>query len=143
MSEQPAWFEALEKSLGQSLSVSLLHGGEQVVEVSVEQLLAAVRALRASQPMGHLSAITARAVTDGLELLYHFWLDGGVTLRVRCGRATGVPSLTPEVPAASWYEREIHDLFGLRFDGHPNLAPLLLSQDWDGPPPFTVEESAS
>lgn len=38
----------------------------------------------------------------------------------------GFPSLTPEVPAASWYEREIHDLFGLVPVGHPRLDPLVL-----------------
>ena len=36
------------------------------------------------------------------------------------------PSLAPEVPAAAWYEREIHDLFGLVPVGHPRLDPLVL-----------------
>lgn len=37
-----------------------------------------------------------------------------------------IPSMTPQVPAAAWYEREIHDLFGIEAVGHPRLDPLLL-----------------
>ena len=41
-------------------------------------------------------------------------------------QAVSYPALTPRVPAAGWYEREIHDLFGLVPDGHPRLDPLVL-----------------
>lgn len=40
------------------------------------------------------------------------------------------PSVTSEVPAAAWYEREIHDLFGLVPSGHPDLRPLVLHENW-------------
>ncbi len=40
------------------------------------------------------------------------------------------PSVTPEVFSADWYEREIHDMFGLRAEGHPDLRPLVLYDDW-------------
>jgi Ni,Fe-hydrogenase III component G len=40
------------------------------------------------------------------------------------------PSLTPLLPAAAWYEREIHDLFGLVPLGHPDLRPLVLHEHW-------------
>lgn len=40
------------------------------------------------------------------------------------------PSLTPVLPAAAWYEREIHDLFGLVPSGHPDLRPLVLHEPW-------------
>ena len=45
-----------------------------------------------------------------------------------------VPSVTPVWRAADWYEREAHDLYGLRFDGHPDLSPLLLYDGFDGYP---------
>ena len=45
-----------------------------------------------------------------------------------------VPSVTSVWRAADWYEREAHDLFGLSFDGHPDLAPLLLYDEFDGYP---------
>jgi Ni,Fe-hydrogenase III large subunit len=43
------------------------------------------------------------------------------------GRPGSYPSLTPIVPAANWYERALHDLFGVRPVGHPDLTPLLLA----------------
>ena len=45
-----------------------------------------------------------------------------------------VPSVTPVWRAADWYEREAHDLFGVSFDGHPNLSPLLLYEGFEGYP---------
>ena len=45
-----------------------------------------------------------------------------------------VPSVSSVWRAADWYEREAHDLFGVSFDGHPDLSPLLLYDDFDGHP---------
>ena len=40
------------------------------------------------------------------------------------------PTITDIIPGALLYEREIHDLFGVKFEGHPNLEPLILPEDW-------------
>ena len=48
--------------------------------------------------------------------------------------APRLPSLTALWPAADWYEREAHDLFGVEFEGHPNLSPLLLYESFQGYP---------
>ena len=45
-----------------------------------------------------------------------------------------LPSVCAVWPAADWYEREAHDLFGVAFDGHPDLSPLLLYPEFDGYP---------
>ena len=45
-----------------------------------------------------------------------------------------VPSVTSVWRAADWHEREAHDLFGVSFEGHPDLAPLLLYDDFEGYP---------
>ena len=45
-----------------------------------------------------------------------------------------LPSVCAVWPAADWYEREAHDLFGVSFDGHPDLSPLLLYPEFDGYP---------
>jgi NADH-quinone oxidoreductase subunit C len=45
-----------------------------------------------------------------------------------------LPSVTSVWRGADWYEREAHDLFGVTFEGHPNLAPLLLYEGFEGYP---------
>jgi NADH-quinone oxidoreductase subunit C len=56
-----------------------------------------------------------------------------VRLRVKAGLNDGeaVPSLTPIFEAANWFEREAYDMFGIIFEGHPNLRRILLAEDWD------------
>lgn len=69
-----------------------------------------------------------------IELLYHFALDTAdllITVVVTLDReAPAVPSLTPVFAAANFIEREIHELFGVDFPGHPDLRRLLLPEQW-------------
>ena len=57
-----------------------------------------------------------------------------VRLKVRTSDTLGVDSVTSVWPAANWLEREVFDLFGVRFNNHPDLRRLLLPPDWEGHP---------
>ena len=69
-----------------------------------------------------------------VEILYHFTLERFglvISLRVELDRgAPAVDSLACCFPAAEWIEREIHELFGVDFRGHPDLRRLLLPEQW-------------
>ena len=69
-----------------------------------------------------------------VEILYHFSIDEIgliVTLRVILEKSNlDIDSLTPIMKCAEWIEREIHELLGVNFKGHPNLKHLLLDDGW-------------
>jgi NADH:ubiquinone oxidoreductase subunit C len=57
-----------------------------------------------------------------------------VRLKANVSEAEGVESVTSVWPAANWMEREVYDLYGVRFNNHPDLRRLLLPPDWEGHP---------
>lgn len=83
---------------------------------------------------GRLSTITAMDCKDHFEVLYHFsFSELGLVLTIRCK----VPRHKPEIDSiadliygANFIEREIHELMGIKFMGHPSLKRLLLPDDW-------------
>lgn len=104
--------------------------------LSPDQLLAAVAILFESGFF--LESITGVdwIKDDQLEAVYDFSRYDfdlcRVVLRVRTSRSTPIlPTITGIYSGASWHERETHDFFGIVFDGHPHLIPLLLPEDAD------------
>ncbi len=79
-----------------------------------------------------------RQVYPDFTLVYHLLsFDGPARLRLKVGLTGEDPvadSITDIWPSANWYEREVFDLFGIRFEGHPNLRRLIMPHDWDGHP---------
>ena len=72
---------------------------------------------------------------DGIEILYHFALDKeGIVISVRAllrdKNDPHIDTITSVTKSAWWIEREIHELFGVEFDGNSDLRPLLLPDDW-------------
>lgn len=101
--------------------------------------------LRDKLGYAYLSNMTAVDYPEAIEtfpphidVVYHLYsIKGGscVTLHVHTQRDGSVlPSITTEFPAANFQEREIWDMFGVRFEGHPDLRRLLMWEGFDGFP---------
>jgi len=72
------------------------------------------------------------------EVIYHLFsipTKERVRLKTRLeGSSSVVESVTSVWPSANFYEREVFDLFGVRFTGHPNLKRIMMPDDWEGHP---------
>jgi NADH-quinone oxidoreductase subunit C len=90
--------------------------------------------------------VSGLEAAEGFLVTYHFdsvTEPGRLALRVLAPRdRPRVPSLWPVFQGAEWHERETADFFGLAFLGNPNPVPLLLPDDFDGPPPLRKDPAA-
>ena len=105
---------------------------------SAGELPAALTALKALA-LDVCEDYTALDTGETFTLVLH--LVSSADVRVRATLKAPVPKKTPEAPSlvaqfgiADWYEREIFDMFGIRFAGHPDLRRILLPEDWVGYP---------
>jgi NADH-quinone oxidoreductase subunit C len=116
---------------------------EMTIVVGRENIREAAALLRdhADYPFNYLSDITCvdwYPAEPRFEVIYHLLSiskKDRVRLKVRLGSASpAVESLTSVWPGANYFEREVFDLFGIRFTGHPYLVRLLMPEDWEGHP---------
>ena len=109
---------------------------KEFVDVKREELLAKVGELVKSPH--RLCVISGSDKGETVEVLYHFDLgEKLLTLRVALPKADRrVPSITALVPAATLYEREFSEMFGIALEGHPNPKKLFLAEDYAGEPPL-------
>ena len=102
------------------------------VNVPSPQVKELVKYLKQNFDLTHITTISATDVGDDIELLYHFFCQG-VTLSLRAFVPKENPvidTITPIIPGAILYEREIQDLLGLKVKGHPDPRRLVLPEDW-------------
>jgi NADH-quinone oxidoreductase subunit C len=118
-------------------SVLAVERGQLVMRIPPEELLGRAATLL-DLGFDYLEMITAIDRGDQLELLYVFESRRrSASLVVRAnvsGPDPSIASLTGLWTAADWQEREVFDLFGVEFDGHPHLSRILLPEDWVGHP---------
>ncbi len=88
--------------------------------------------------LSDLTGVDRFPIEPRFELNYHLLsLSRRERLRLKVRVAGGDPvveSVTPVWPTADWHEREVFDLFGVRFEGHPDLRRILMPEDWEGHP---------
>jgi NADH-quinone oxidoreductase subunit C len=113
---------------------------EVVVTVQTGRLLAACQTLRQDPSLGfdYLRCLSVVDYEESLQVVYHLWSREHrhkLTLKTDVPNDAPVaPTVTAVWPGADWFEREAHDLFGVEFEGHPDLKPLLLWEGFEGYP---------
>ena len=113
---------------------------ETVLAVPADCLPEAVAILTDRFDVHHLSTITGQETESGIELLYHFWPGHGLTFRVLLSdKDPVIASVTGRIPGAGFYEREVAEMLGVTFEGHPDPRPLFLPEDWEAGPPLRKE----
>jgi NADH-quinone oxidoreductase subunit C len=136
----------LDKLLGDIESVQYQRKSSRRVRVDVapEALPALLELLQGHASYVHLSAISCVdwIKDEQFELVYHVWsYEAGslVSVHTRIPRDPGVYlSIYDLYKPAAFFERDIHEMFGLYFEGSPDMEKFILTE-WDGPPPMRKE----
>jgi len=115
--------------------------GEVTLEVAPERIVEVCRFLKSERQFVRLSDVTAvdwYPQEPRFEVVYHLHsLERNERLRLKCrlpGQDPELDSVTAVWRSANWYEREVYDLFGIRFRNHPDLRRILMPEDWEGHP---------
>jgi NADH-quinone oxidoreductase subunit C len=122
-----------EKAMGNDfISSEFLREHSIYMTVKAEAVRKAVEWMKTEWGLTHLSTITGTDLRGELAVIYHFEVKAvSVSLHIQVPTShPEVDSITPLIPGAVLYEREVHDLLGVKFKGHPNLARLILPEDW-------------
>jgi NADH-quinone oxidoreductase subunit C len=104
--------------------------------VSVAKLLRDDKALDYKM-LADLTCVDRPEQERRLNVIYNFYSvsrNRRLFLRVFVADGEPVPTLSALYPAANWAEREVYDLFGVVFEGHPGLTRIMMPDDWDGYP---------
>jgi NADH-quinone oxidoreductase subunit C len=127
----------------QTVSEVIEFRGETTIVVPASQLLRTCEFL-ASDPslrftfLEDLTAVDRFPLEPRFELNYQLLsIEKALKLRLRVklpGADPVVATVVPVWPAANWLEREVFDLFGVRFQGHPDLRRILMPDEWEGYP---------
>lgn len=116
--------------------------GQTTLELRKESLIEVLRFLKESPSAGY----TVLMDLTGVDYLHPvmrtkvlYWLHNPSNLeRIRvmvyAERGESLPSVVGIWAGANWYERELFDMFGIKFEGHPDLKRILMPDDWKGHP---------
>jgi NADH-quinone oxidoreductase subunit C len=132
---------ALEAWDPQAIVDGSLELGETLLWVAPEKIVAVCQELRDNLGFERICGVTAidrYPMEPRFEVVYFVHsISRNIRLKLKValpGADPAVSSVTPVWAGANWYEREAFDLFGIRFEGHPNLKRIMMPEGWEGHP---------
>jgi NADH-quinone oxidoreductase subunit C len=138
----PPFISTLQHTVPDAVSQVSYWVGDWSIIVPASRLLDVLRHLR-DAPDARFDFCSDLTATDWppraerfdvIYCLYSIPLRQRVRVKVRLAEGSVVASVTGLWPAANWFEREAFDLFGITFEGHPDLRRILMPDDWQGYP---------
>jgi len=134
--------EELQKRFPGAISSPLIFRNQPFITVDKTSLVAVCEFLKSDEG-GAYTFLTDETAVDYpkrekrfeiIYQLYSFKLNHRLRLKVVAGASEKVPSVVGLWATANWLEREVYDMFGIEYEGHPDLKRILLPDGWVGHP---------
>jgi NADH-quinone oxidoreductase subunit C len=131
----------LKKVYGSGIKEASTYLGQNYIVVDRDIVFEILQLMRDDEGFDYCVDITAvhypkreKAEFDIVYVLYSFAKNTRVRVKTQIADGESVSSSVPIWPTANWLEREVFDMFGIRFEGHPDLKRILLPDGWKGHP---------
>lgn len=137
---------SIAQRIAKSLQADLLSAdiaiGELTIHVPGHAIIEIMSFLRDAEDLQFRCLIDITAVdypdrTPRFEVVYHLLslkFNARIRVKITVAEDTAIPSIIPVFNAANWAEREVWDMYGIRFTGHPDLRRLLSDYEFEGHP---------
>ena len=132
----------VQLKLPQAVLATQIAFGELTVEVQPAQIVAVIDLLRSDAACKFSTLVDITAVdlperAERFDVVYHLlsmYTNQRIRLKIAVREDEMVPSITSVHPSANWFEREVFDMFGILFSGHPDLRRILTDYGFRGYP---------
>jgi len=131
---------SLKRTYGSGIREASTYLGQNYLVVDSAAVMDVLNILRQEQEFDYCVDITAAHYPqrekqfDLIWILYSFSKNERVRVKTQLGDGESLPTSTSIWPTANWLEREVFDMFGITFEGHPDLKRILLPDGWKGHP---------
>ena len=134
------WVRSIRAALPDTVVSAKEFAGQVTIVVQKDAIARVARHLKDGEDFKYCVDATAvdwKTREPRFEVVYHFYsFSKNARVRIKCAAADGeeVPSIASVFLSANWCEREIWDMFGIRFSGHPDLRRILTWEGFEGHP---------
>lgn len=134
--------KSIEAQIPDAVTDAMVHRSETTLIVSASRIKDVCLFLRDDESwqfklLADLAGVDWPERDSRFDVVYNLYSPAHnlrLRLKVQVSEADVVPSVVSVWSTANWHEREVFDMFGVKFDGHPDLRRILMPDDWEGHP---------